>query len=263
MTISDGVIANPNVRRILAVEADLPAWLGRCNPKNNINSLIDISGAGATFSLSPNSGTISYFTPDGIFTSKNRGFTSDILATDNVSIYSVHKQQDLTYSKMNAIPFNDGSQATTGTGFGTCLTEISPRNSDIVMYANGFVYYDAADGTKRATLNNTEEAANVTPGDWVFRLESLDALNYQMIIYTGYKGILYKTLTQSAWDLSLRNKTQPIRFGYAPNSPAVPDATSSLITAEVGVLAGAVTDAMAAKLYTEARALQALSGISV
>ncbi|WP_413740821.1 hypothetical protein [Sodalis sp. RH18] len=261
ITYGAGIIANPNIGKVIVSNDELPPWLGRCNPKNNINSLIDISGAGSTFGITPETGTIVTFDSEGAFVTRTRGIVTNILAPDNVSIYAAYKLGDLTYANIAAWPFNDGSQSTYA-GYGTALYELAPRASVAAQYATGYIYYDANSGNGRYTLQNSEAAANVMLGDWVFRMLSIDAANYAITLYTGYKDKLYKTVTQSARDLTLRNKTQPIRFGFAPNSASIPGATSSLRMAECGVLDGACNDKQAAKIFTEVRALQAPFGIT-
>lgn len=256
-----GVIANSGVIKIFANEEDMPAWLGRVNFKTSASSLVDISGAGATFSLTPTTGTIATFNSEGVLCYRDRGVTSSILAPAAVSIYSVHKKGDVSTNVMEAYPFNDGSLSTT-TGYGVSLIERSPRGSDIVQYSTGYIYPDASAGDSRLTITNSPAGANVTIGDFVFRMLVIDPVSYELREYTGYKGKLYKSVTQVSKDLALRNRTQAIRFGYHPNSPSNSN-SSALRIAEAGALNGACNDMQAAKVYSDAIALQITHGVEV
>ncbi|UBM89551.1 hypothetical protein LB478_14795 [Klebsiella pneumoniae] len=256
-----GIIANSLVMKMFATSDEMPAWLGRANLKSNATSLVDISGAGATFSLTPSAGSVATFDAQGALCYRDRGITSNILAPAAVSIYSVHKKGDVSTNVMEAYPFNDGSLSTT-TGSGVTLIERSPRGSDIVQYSTGYLYPDASAGNSRLTITNSPAAANVTIGDFVFRMLVIDPVAYELREYTGYKGKLYKSVTQVSKDLTLRNRTQAIRFGYHPNSPSSSN-SSALRIAEVGVFDGACTDAQAAKAYSDAIALQLTYGIEI
>lgn len=256
-----GVIANANVVKIFVSEEEMPALLGRANFKSSVSSLTDISGAGATFSLTPASGSVATFDSQGALCYRDRGITSNILAPEAVSIYSVHKKGDVSTNVMEAYPFNDGSLSTTA-GYGVTLIERSPRASDIVQYSTGYIYPDESAGNSRLTITNSPAEANVTIGDFVFRMLVIDPAAYELRMYTGYKGKLYKIVTQVSKDLTLRNRTQAIRFGYHPNSPSSGN-SSALRIAEVGVFNGACTDKQAARAYSDAIALQMTYGIEV
>ncbi|HBS6364665.1 TPA: hypothetical protein MAM37_002044 [Klebsiella pneumoniae] len=256
-----GIIANTGVIKIFVSEDEMPAFLGRANLKDSSTSLTDISGAGATFSLTPASGSVATFDSQGALCYRDRGITSDILAPEAVSIYSVHKKGDVSTNVMEAYPFNDGSLSTTA-GYGVSIIERSPRGAAVVQYSTGYIYPDASSGNVRITITNSPVAANVTIGDFVFRMLVIDPVAYELREYTGYKGKLYKSVTQVSKDLTLRNRTQAIRFGYHPNSPSSSN-SSALRIAEVGVFDGACTDAQAAKAYSDAIALQLTYGIEI
>lgn len=255
-----GIIANSGVIKLFVTSDEMPAWLGRVNFKASAASLVDISGAGATFSLAATS-TNATFDAEGVYCQRDRGVTSNILAPAAVSIYSVHKKGDVSTNAMEAYPFNDGSLSTTA-GYGVSLIERSPRGAVIAQYSTGYIYPDASAGDGRITLTNSPVEANVTIGDFVFRMLAIDPASYEVREYTGYKGKLYKSVTQVSKDLALRNRTQAIRFGYHPNSPSSSN-SSALRIAEVGVFDGACTDAQAAKAYSDAIALQLTYGIEI
>ncbi|WP_413732365.1 hypothetical protein [Sodalis sp. RH20] len=260
-----GIITNPNSIKLFTPSIEMPPLLIKGNFKRSIASLVDISGAGALFNLAGTSTGNVTFDDEGVFVTKTNGLETNVLATEAISIYSVHKQGDLTYDILNAIPFNDGSQNTTGSGYGTYFLERYPRGSGDTqingMYATGYVYWDSTPSANRTGLQNAQQ--NVEKGDFVFRMMVIDPVSYTATIYSGYKGVLTKDVTQIPHDLAARVRTTPLRVGYAPNSSAISGASPALRIAEFGAYNGACTDKQAAKAYTESRALQALSGITI